>query len=62
MVLLFAAALFAVLLVFLRKTVNKTETRSLIIAGLMAAGVTEGLYLIFKQIFLVNLARGIVFW
>jgi hypothetical protein len=61
-VLLFAAALFAVLLVFLRKTVNKTETRSLIIAGLMAAGVTEGLYLVFKQIFLVNLARGIVFW
>jgi len=61
-VLLFAAVLFAVLLVFFRKTVNKPETRSLIIAGLMAAGVTEGLYLVFKQIFLVNLARGIVFW
>lgn len=61
-VLLFAAVLIAVLLVFFRKTVNKVETRSLIIAGLMTAGVTEGLYLVFKQIFLVNLARGIVFW
>jgi hypothetical protein len=61
-VLLFAAVLFALLLVFFRKTVNKAETRSMLIAGLMAAGVTEGLYLVFKQIFLVNLARGIVFW
>jgi hypothetical protein len=61
-VLLVAAVLFAVLLVFFRKTVNKVETRSTLIAGLMAAGVTEGLYLVFKQIFLVNLAKGIVFW
>ena len=61
-VLLFVAILFAVLLVFFRKIVNKPETRSMMIAGLVAVGVTEGLYLIFKQIFLVNLARGIVFW
>ena len=61
-VLLFTAVLFALLLVFFRKTVNKPATRSILIAGLLAAGVTEGLYLVFKQIFLVNLARGIVFW
>jgi hypothetical protein len=61
-VLLFAAVLFTVLLVFFRKIVNKEKIRSMLVAGLMAAGVTEGLYLVFKQIFLVNLARGVVFW
>jgi hypothetical protein len=54
--------MFAVLLVFLRKTVNKPRVRSVLVAVLTAAGVTEGLYLVFKQIFLVSLARGIVFW
>jgi putative tricarboxylic transport membrane protein len=62
LVLLFVAVLFAVLLISFRKTVNKPEIRSMFIAGLIAAGVTEGLYLVFKQIFLVSLARGIVFW
>jgi len=61
-VLLFGAVLFAVLLVSLRKTVNKPRVRSVLVAGLTAAGVTEGLYLVFKQIFLVSLARGILFW
>jgi len=61
-VLLFVAILFAVLLISFRKSVSNTKTRSMLIAGLVAAGVTEGLYLVFKQIFLVNLARGIIFW
>jgi putative tricarboxylic transport membrane protein len=54
--------IFAVLLVCLRKTVNAPKVRSVLVAGLTAAGVTEGLYLVFKQIFLVSLARGILFW
>jgi hypothetical protein len=61
-VMLFAAAVFTVLLVLFRKTVNRQKIRSMLVAGLTAAGVTEGLYLVFKQIFLVNLARGVVFW
>ena len=61
-VMIFAAAVFMALLVIFRKTVNKPKIRSMLVAGLTAAGVTEGLYLVFKQIFLVNLARGIVFW
>lgn len=59
---LLAAIVFVLLLVAFRKTVNRPQIRSLIISGLMAAGVTEGLYLVFKQIFLVSLASGIVFW
>lgn len=61
-VFVFVALMFAVLLVSLRKTVNKPRVRSVLVAGLTAAGVTEGLYLVFKQIFLVSLARGILFW
>ncbi|UCF99724.1 MAG: tripartite tricarboxylate transporter TctB family protein [Spirochaetaceae bacterium] len=61
-VLLAVSALFAGLLVSFRRTVNRSEFRSMLVAGLVSAGVTEGLYLVFKQIFLVNLARGIVFW
>jgi hypothetical protein len=56
------AALFAGLLVLLGKAKVKPALRDLGTAVLLAAGVTEGLLLVFKQIFLVNLARGIIFW
>jgi hypothetical protein len=61
-VMVLVAAVFAALSVFFRKTVHRPKIRIMLMAGLTAAGVTEGLYLVFKQIFLVNLARGIVFW
>jgi hypothetical protein len=59
---LLMAALFGALAALARRVLRTPGARETFGAVLLAAGVTEGLYLVFKQIFLVSLPGGIVFW
>jgi hypothetical protein len=61
-VFLLLAGLFALVVVALRRPRRRPSFRQQLLSALTAAGMTELLYLVFKQIFLVNLARGIVAW
>lgn len=54
--------LFTVLLIILKKPIKKWKYRVTLIAGLSAVAITEFLFIIFKQIFLVSLVKGFVFW
>ncbi|HUV07116.1 MAG TPA: tripartite tricarboxylate transporter TctB family protein [Spirochaetia bacterium] len=56
------AVLYMVLILSGRKMLGKPSTRAIVISVLTSAGVTEVLYLVFKQIFYVSLTQGIIIW
>lgn len=54
--------LFTVLLIILKKPIKRWKYRVNLIAGFSAVAITEFLFIVFKQIFLVSLVRGLIFW
>ena len=52
---------FAMLLLF-KKVIKNENFRIPLLSGFIAIGVTEFIYIIFKQIFWVSLAKGLIFW
>ena len=52
---------FTILLLF-RKVIKNENFRIPLLSGFIAIGVTEFIYIIFKQIFWVSLAKGLIFW
>ena len=56
------ALIFLVTLLISGKITRSTEAKYLRISALTAPAVTEILYLVFKQIFLVRLAKGLITW
>lgn len=56
------AVIFLVILGVVTKRLKTEHDQSLIPAIFVAVGGTEFLYLVFKQIFWVSLAKGVVFW
>ena len=61
-VLIFMVVLYLALKFFLGRTMRNPDTRTLMISGLTATGLTELLYLIFKQIFFISLTQGLIIW
>jgi hypothetical protein len=61
-VLAVAALLFLLLLLTIRPRRRPTAVRIPLRAVLVASGTTELLYLVFKQVFFVGLARGVIPW
>ncbi len=56
------ALIFLAALLISRKITRSAEGKYIRISALTAPAVTEILYLVFKQIFLVRLARGLITW
>lgn len=56
------AVIFLAALLISRKITRSAEGKYIRISALTAPAVTEILYLVFKQIFLVRLARGLINW
>ena len=54
--------IFLITLFLLKKFLRGTPARTLMNAALIATGTTELLYLVFKQVFWVSLAEGIITW
>jgi len=54
--------LFTVLLIILKNPIKRGKYRVPLIAGFSAIGITEFLFIVFRQIFLVSLVKGFVFW
>ena len=52
---------FTILLLF-RKVIKNENFRIPLLSGFISIGVTEFIYIIFKQIFWVSLAKGLIFW
>ena len=60
--LLVVIVIFIVTLLLSKEAIKNEKSKSLCISGFISAGATEFLYIIFKQIFWVSLARGLIFW
>ncbi|MCD6121353.1 MAG: tripartite tricarboxylate transporter TctB family protein [Spirochaetales bacterium] len=60
-VVIIAVALIFYIVILIKKTAGE-KRKDLFVSVLTSVGVTEILYIIFKQIFWVSLAKGIVFW
>ena len=60
-VVIVAVALIFYIVILIKKTAGE-KRKDLFVSVLTSVGVTEILYIIFKQIFWVSLAKGIVFW
>jgi hypothetical protein len=56
------AALFALVVLLARRKWAAGKPRALVDGILVAAGTTELLYLVFRQVFLVGLAPGLISW
>jgi hypothetical protein len=54
--------LFVTLLFLLKKTLKNDRFRITLTSGFTAIGLTELLYIVFKQVFLVSLAKGLIGW
>ena len=61
-VLIFMVGLYLALKFFLGRFMRNPDMRTLMISGLTATGLTELLYLIFKQIFFISLTQGLIIW
>jgi len=53
---------FALLLLLLSKAMKREKYHIPLVAGFAAIGVTEFLFIVFKQIFWVSLVKGLTFW
>lgn len=54
--------IFLALLLLFRKALKNESFRIPLISGLTTIGITEFIYIVFKQIFWVSLAKGLIFW
>jgi len=52
---------FTILLLF-RKVIKDENFRIPLLSGFISIGVTQFIYIVFKQIFWVSLAKGLIFW
>ena len=59
---IFLAIIFLLTLFIVKRIFKKEHTRIFFTSVYIATGVTEFLYLVFKQIFWVSLAKGVIFW
>jgi hypothetical protein len=50
------------MLFLFRKAIKNENFRIPLLSGFVTIGVTEFIYIIFKQIFWVSLAKGLIFW
>ncbi len=57
-----ATLIFLIALFFVRKFLRGTPAKILMHAVFIATGLTEFLYLVFRQVFWVSLAQGIITW
>ncbi len=56
------SVLLGLLTFLLVRRVKGERHRPAVLAGLVAVGATELLYIVFKQVFWVSLAKGLIFW
>ncbi|MBW2153357.1 MAG: hypothetical protein JRH18_17005 [Deltaproteobacteria bacterium] len=56
------AIMFVFPLIAAFKRAETEKSKNWLTSVFVAVGVTECLYLIFKQVFWVSLARGVIFW
>lgn len=54
--------IFFTMLLLFRKAIKNENFRIPLLSGFVTMGVTEFIYIIFKQIFWVSLAKGLIFW
>ena len=54
--------IFVTLLFLMRKALRAPRIRVLLAAAFVAIGITEFLYIVFKQLFFVSLAQGLIGW
>ncbi len=54
--------IFFTMLLLFKKIIKNKNFRIPLLSGFIAVGVTEFIYIIFKQIFWVSLAKGLIFW
>lgn len=54
--------IFFTMLLLFRKVIKNENFRIPLLSGFVTIGVTEFIYIIFKQIFWVSLAQGLIFW
>jgi len=54
--------IFFTMLLLFKKVIKNKNFRIPLLSGFIAVGVTEFIYIIFKQIFWVSLAKGLIFW
>ena len=54
--------IFLIMVFLLKKFFKSDPSRIVINAAFVATGTTEFLYLVFRQIFWVSLAKGLIFW
>jgi len=54
--------IFFTMLLLFKKVIKYENFRIPLLSGFIAIGVTEFIYIIFKQIFWVSLAKGLIFW
>ena len=54
--------IFFTMLLLFRKAIKNENFRIPLLSGFITIGVTEFIYIIFKQIFWVSLAKGLIFW
>lgn len=54
--------IFIIIYFIIKKSINQETFNSTILPSFISVGITEFLYIVFKQIFWVDLAKGIIFW
>lgn len=54
--------IFFTMLLLFRKAIKNKNFRIPLLSGFIAIGTTEFIYIVFKQVFWVSLAKGLIFW
>lgn len=54
--------IFFTMLLLFRKAIKNENFRIPLLSGFITIGITEFIYIIFKQVFWVSLAKGLIFW